>query len=224
MNISLYNLVIFLLYFSPSHRHGHSLGRHNIVYDSLTPAPILAMPPPTSPAPRAPNTFSNALKSTLRSSSASISDPISRIRSLTPDHDPEEGIALNPKLPSASHKLVPLAIEPTNDQSAAIATVLIQMPKCTSEPRSNRKSNNLGVSLVNLNDDETSTSTIDRARKGSPARTEKFKDCDIVPVTVGGGNSQTLSFGCVLVNTGQGNKSKYHVTKNILISSNRNNQ
>ena len=190
------------------------------------------MPPPTSPAPRPPNTFSNALKSTLRSSSASIPESTSRIQSFGADHDPEEGIALNPKIPqTVSHKLVPLAIEPTNDQTAAIATVLIQMPKCTSEPRIKsgiEKTKHLEASLVNLNDETTSTGNSGIGEKVNSSRTQQFKYCDIVPVTVGGGNSQTLSFGCVLVNTGQGNKSKYHVTrqqtKNLLLPSNRNNQ
>ena len=190
------------------------------------------MPPPTSPAPRPPSSFSSTLKSTLRSSSASIPDQSTRFQSLAPDHDPEEGIALNPKIPSTStHKLVPLSIEPTYDQSAAIATILIQMPKCTSEPRTKqnmRKRDHLEASLVNLNDEAASTTGINSAEKSTPNAAERFKDCDIVPVTVGGGNSQTLSFGCVLVNTSHGNKSKYHVTrqqtKNLLMSSNRNNQ
>lgn len=190
------------------------------------------MPPPTSPAPRPPSTFSSTLKSTLRSSSASIPDQTARFQSLAPDHDPEEGIALNPKIPpTAAHRLVPLAIEPTNDQSAAIATILIQMPKCTSEPRIKQniaKREHLEASLVNLNDEAASIAGNDSAEKGSTSGAERFKDCDIVPVTVGGGNSQTLSFGCVLVNTSHGNKSKYHVTrqqtKNLLLPSNRNNQ
>ena len=87
------------------------------------------MSPPTNPAPRPPS-FSNTLISTLRSS-ASIQESHTRAHSAMQEHDLEE-IALHPM---TSQKVVPLAIEPTSDQSAAIATVLIQMPKCTSEPR-----------------------------------------------------------------------------------------
>ena len=143
------------------------------------------------------------------------------------EHDLEE-IALHPM---TSQKVVPLAIEPTSDQSAAIATVLIQMPKCTSEPRykSNfsQASGSVEPSLLNINEESPLLSTNrDGSVVGTPTRKNRFKnDCDIIPVTVGGGNSQTISFGCVLVNTAQPAflyKSKSHSrhhTKNLLVPS-----
>lgn len=161
------------------------------------------MPPPINPAPRPPS-FSNTLISTLRSS-ASIQESHTRAHSAMQENNLEE-IALHPM---TSQKVVPLSIEPTSDQSAAIATVLIQMPKCTSEPRykSNvsQTSESPEPSLLNINEDSPLMSTNrDGSVAGPTARKNRFKsDCDIIPVTVGGGNSQTISFGCVLVNTAQ---------------------
>ena len=49
--------------------------------------------------------------------------------------------------------------------------------------------------------------------------------CDIVPVTVGGGNSQTLSFGCVLVSMSQNilraNVGGGHTSKSTLFGAGR---
>ena len=135
----------------------------------------------------------------------------------------EEALALNPIV---TNKIVPLSIEPTSDQSAAIATVLIQMPKCTSEPRCkpnfSSENNVPEPPLVNLIEQGTSSMSGSSTRSSSntPTRRDRSKHCDIIPVTVGGGNSQTLSFGCVLVNTTQVNKSKLYVrhnTKNLLV-------
>ena len=187
------------IYVSSSHRYGHTL-RHNIVYDSLTPAPILAMPPPTTPAPRPPP-FSCLHKSTSRS--PFIPDQSTRTRSLPREQDQEEMIALQP-LPT--DRVTPLSIEPTSDQSAAIATVLIQLPKCTSETRSQRNLAEKMSPLINLNDGASPTSS---GSGGTTSKQGRSKH-DIVPVTVGGGNSQTLSFGCVLVSTSH-NRPKYNV-------------
>ena len=196
----------FQFSYGSSHRCGHTF-RHNIVYDSLTPDPTLAMPPPSTPAPRPP-LFSSTLKSALRS--PYTQNQLARTQLLSPENDLEEAISLQPM---TTNRIVPLSIEPTSDQSAAVATVLIQMPKCTSEPRfpQGLGKSMSGSPLIRLNEGSRLVSK-DGSSTTTPAKKERYK-CDIIPVTVGGGNSQTLSFGCVLVNTSQ-IKSKHYIKQN----------
>ena len=165
------------------------------------------MPPPSTPAPRPP-TFSSLQRLTSRS--PSIQEHSSTTpRSNTRQQDQEEEIALHPLI---KNRVLPLAIEPTCDQSAAIATVLIQLPKCTSEPRSqqNVTAKTPQPSLMSLNEGASASWINDGSGISStPSRKGRSK-YDIVPITVGGGNSQTLSFGCVLVSSSQ-SRSKFHV-------------
>ena len=196
-------------------RHGQTL-RHNMIHDSLTPTPThRSLPRPTSLVPRTP-LYSRVVTSALR---GPFTQPQGTAHHGSEEQDLNEIIPLNP---IKSNHLLPLAIEPTNDQSAAIATVLIQLPKCTSEPRSQQQSvseelaskSNLPNSSQRITLDYTDSNV---ASDASPLGKQK---CDIVPVTVGGGNAQTLSFGCVLISTQQ-TKSKYHAraTKNLLVPS-----
>ena len=188
-----------------------------MIHDSLTPTPThRSLPRPTSLAPRTP-LYSRVVTSALRG-------PFTQPQGTAAHHGSEEQdlneiIPLNP---IKSNHLLPLAIEPTNDQSAAIATVLIQLPKCTSEPRSQQQSVSDEVaSKSNLpNSSQRITLAYKDSNVASDASPLGKQKCDIVPVTVGGGNAQTLSFGCVLISTQQ-TKSKYHAraTKNLLVPS-----
>ena len=185
-----------------------------MIHDSLTPTPThRSLPRPTSLAPRTP-LYSRVVTSALRG-------PFTQPQSTAAHHGSEEQdlneiIPLNP---IKSNHLLPLAIEPTNDQSAAIATVLIQLPKCTSESRSQQQSVSEELASKSNLSDSSQRITLDYKDSNVASPVSKQK-CDIVPVTVGGGNAQTLSFGCVLISTQQ-TKSKYHAraTKNLLVPS-----
>ena len=210
------------------HRHANSL-RHNIVYDSLSSSPILTMPPPSIPAPRPPSASSSSgiTKTTSRSISILNSTTAARTRSINhSEPENEEAFALQPMISSTSSStslhLRPLAIEPTNDQSVAVATVLIQLPKCTSESRRSQGDSQSKLSPLEYISVENDGTLVDGA--SAQPRSSRSR-CDIVPVTVGGGNSQTLSFGCVLVSMSQNrlraNMGGGHTSKSALFGAGR---
>ena len=185
-----------------------------MIHDSLTPTPThRSLPRPTSLAPRTP-LYSRVVTSALRGTFTQPQGTATHHGS--EEHDLNEIIPLNP---IKSNHLLPLSIEPTNDQSAAIATVLIQLPKCTSESRSQQQSVSEELASKSNLSDSSQRITLDYKDSNVASPVSKQK-CDIVPVTVGGGNAQTLSFGCVLISTQQ-TKSKYHAraTKNLLVPS-----